>query len=181
MYISIDKKRRFLSYVLQHYTFKKHECTRLLHHLWVQPGILQRIHFVHGATDTSIGIALRATPKNSNSKGSGNEFRFSYHGLKSTNFNSFSTFLRDSNHEPIFLSIEYPGAFVCPHYARVEDTKQLECFIYYNRYKREAEQLLNHLHQVYELERLKNEIDLCLDNRDKNTFYSLTNKFNAKK
>ncbi|MCA0970357.1 ReoY family proteolytic degradation factor [Halobacillus litoralis] len=172
--ISVDEKKDFVRWFLNHFQLKKRESVWILNYLMNHESLLSSVHFVNEVKFCPRGMEISAQGV------SDPPFRF-YKGQVMTNDaeKSFHD-LRMNKDEPVYIQMNFEKAQQCSKYALVlEENPYLPKDYYLNdRDKSEANRLLSHSLLQHRLKQTETEIDLALVRGDRETFNDLCQALN---
>ncbi|GAB3066107.1 ReoY family proteolytic degradation factor [Virgibacillus ainsalahensis] len=172
--ISVQDKKRFIQWFLNHYQLKKRESVWILNYLVNHQEILDKVHFVREVKFCSRGIMMsthcsKETP-----------FRFYKSHLVTTDAEKSFHDIRLNAQEPLYLQLNFKNANQSSFYVSVLEENP---FIPDNYYITEKDQLVAERlleDSLFEFKRnsLMREIDKSLDEMDQKRFLKLVNQLN---
>ncbi|MFC7060444.1 ReoY family proteolytic degradation factor [Halobacillus seohaensis] len=167
--ISVNEKKEFVRWFLNHYQLKKRESVWILNYLMNHESLLTYVCFVEDVKLCPRGMEITAQGVKDP------PFRF-YKGQVMTNDaeKSFHD-LRMNQEEPIYIQMNFENAHQCSMYALVlEENPYLPKDHYKNENDREeAEQLLSSSLLLYKKQQLEKRIDQSLQEGDQSEFNHL--------
>ncbi|WP_226579317.1 ReoY family proteolytic degradation factor [Halobacillus litoralis] len=170
--ISVNEKKDFVRWFLNHFQLKKRESVWILNYLMNHESLLSSVHFVHEVKFCPRGMEISAQGV------SDPPFRF-YKGQVMTNDaeKSFHD-LRMNQGEPVYIQMNFENAQQCSKYALVlEENPYLPKDYYLNdRDKNEAERLLSISLLQHRQKQIEERIDEALINGEREEFKDLCGK-----
>ncbi|MCP3025866.1 ReoY family proteolytic degradation factor [Halobacillus sp. A5] len=167
--ISVNEKKEFVRWFLNHYQLKKRESVWILNYLMNHESLLSSVCFVEDVKLCPRGMEITAQGVKDP------PFRF-YKGQVMTNDaeKSFHD-LRMNQEEPIYIQMNFENAHQCSMYALVlEENPYLPKDHYVNENDREeVEQLLSISLLVFKKTQLESQIDQSLQSGDQTLFKEL--------
>ncbi|MFZ0368937.1 MAG: ReoY family proteolytic degradation factor [Halobacillus sp.] len=175
--ISVDEKKDFVRWFLNHYQLKKRESVWILNYLMNHESLLSSVHFVQEVKFCPRGMEISAQGV------SDPPFRF-YKGQVMTNDaeKSFHD-LRMNQDEPVYIQMNFDNAQQSSKYALVlEENPYLPKDYYLNeRDKNEAERLLSLSLLKHRQKELEGKIDTALIDGERDKFKELCNELSSLK
>ncbi|WP_101844082.1 ReoY family proteolytic degradation factor [Halobacillus sp. Marseille-P3879] len=172
--ISVNEKKEFVRWFLNHYQLKKRESVWILNYLMNHESLLSSVCFVEDVKLCPRGMEITAQGVKDP------PFRF-YKGQVMTNDaeKSFHD-LRMNQDEPIYIQMNFENAHQCSMYALVlEENPYLPKDHYVNENDREeAEQLLSISLLAFKKQQLEQKIDEVLQSGDQDQFKQLAEELN---
>ncbi|AEO93822.1 gp577 [Bacillus phage G] len=169
--ISISDKKVFIRWVLKNYQLKRRECVWILNYLLSNDELLQKIRFVDdGASYCSRGIVMSAVDS------TGTPFRYYKDNIMTADAEkAFHDMRLDAKETYIQLNTG-EKALSKQYLAVLEENPHMPEIIQINEEERsEVESLLSNSLIDFQKNQLLDQIDITLDNGDKEKFYELTN------
>ncbi|MFD1171715.1 ReoY family proteolytic degradation factor [Oceanobacillus picturae] len=170
--ISIQDKKGFLQWFLNHYQLKKRESVWILNYLVNHDEILANVHFVREAKFCPRGIIMTShcseeTP-----------FRFYKNQLVTTDAEKSFHDIRLNHNEPLYLQLNFKKSYQNAAYVAVLEENPYIPDEYFITEKDQqiAEDLLERSIYTFKRSYLTQEIDLALDKMDQERFLDLSNE-----
>ncbi|AVQ99225.1 ReoY family proteolytic degradation factor [Oceanobacillus sp. M65] len=170
--ISIQDKKGFLQWFLNHYQLKKRESVWILNYLVNHDEILANVHFVREAKFCPRGIIMTShcseeTP-----------FRFYKNQLVTTDAEKSFHDIRLNHNEPLYLQLNFKKSYQNAAYVAVLEENPYIPDEYFITEKDQqiAEDLLERSIYTFKRSYLTQEIDLALDKMDQQRFLDLSNE-----
>lgn len=170
--ISIQDKKGFLQWFLNHYQLKKRESVWILNYLVNHDEILANVHFVREAKFCPRGIIMTShcseeTP-----------FRFYKNQLVTTDAEKSFHDIRLNHTEPLYLQLNFKKSYQNAAYVAVLEENPYIPDEYFITEKDQqiAEDLLERSIYTFKRSYLTQEIDLALDKMDQQRFLDLSNE-----
>lgn len=168
--ISVQDKKSFIQWFLNHYQLKKRESVWILNYLVNHKDILVHVHFVRDAKFCPRGIIMTSHCSNEA------PFRFYKNQLVTTDAEKSFHDIRLNQHEPLYLQLNFNNSnqnstyvgvlednpFTPDEYTITKDDKEL------------AAHVLNKILYDYKKNKLLQEIDHALDEINQKKFMKLT-------
>lgn len=167
--ISVDEKKDFVRWFLNHFQLKKRESVWILNYLMNHESLLSSVHFVQEVKFCPRGMEISAQGV------SDHPFRF-YKGQVMTNDaeKSFHD-LRMNQGEPVYIQMNFENVQQCSKYALVlEENPYLPKDYYLNdRDKNDADRLLKISLLQHRRKQIEDQIDESLINGERTVFVEL--------
>ena len=168
--ITSTEKKEFLHWFLSQYQLKKRESVWILNYLLGQDLLMRKLHFVEMVQYCPRGLYMSTHCSEDAS------FRFYKQNIMTTDPEKDLHDLRMNREEQIYVQLNFRDSFQCADYLAVlEDNPYIPAHLLRNEHDGiQAEEFLKRLSISFERERLKKEIDLALDQNNKEKFQRLT-------
>ncbi|MFD2630678.1 ReoY family proteolytic degradation factor [Oceanobacillus kapialis] len=170
--ISIQDKKGFLQWFLNHYQLKKRESVWILNYLVNHDEILANVHFVREAKFCPRGIIMTShcseeTP-----------FRFYKNQLVTTDAEKSFHDIRLNHNEPLYLQLNFKKSYQNAAYVAVLEENPYIPDEYFITEKDQqlAEELLERSIYTFKRNYLIKEIDIALDKMDQERFLTLSDE-----
>ncbi|MBD1381692.1 ReoY family proteolytic degradation factor [Metabacillus arenae] len=168
--VSVNEKKDFIRWFLNHYQLKRRECVWILNYLMSHDSLMERVHFVEQAQYCPRGIVMSThcveeVP-----------FRFYKENVMTTDAEKSFHDIRLNKDEELFIQLNFRSVYQSPEYAAVlEGNPFMPKHLNINEKDRVvAEKILEHSIQTFQKEKLMTLIDKALDEQDKEAFQTLT-------
>ncbi|MBM7598367.1 uncharacterized protein YpiB (UPF0302 family) [Virgibacillus halotolerans] len=168
--VSVQDKKAFIQWFLNHYQLKKRESVWILNYLVNHHDLLVNVHFVRDAKFCPRGIVMTSHCSNEA------PFRFYKNHLVTTDAEKSFHDIRLNQQEPLYLQLNFDKSYQNASYVAVLEQNPFipeEYFITKDD-KVVAENLLNQTLYNYKKNILMREINRSLDNMDQGKFMDLT-------
>ena len=172
--VSVDEKKEFIRWFLNHYQLKRRECVWILNYLMSHDQLMRNVHFVEGAKYCPKGMVMSThcvedVP-----------FRFYKSNIMTTDAEKSFHDIRLNKDEDIYIQLNFKTAYSSYQYAAVlEENPFLPKNLPGNEQDQHiAETILNFSLSKFEEERLTQLIDEAIDNRDIDLFNQLSSQLN---
>lgn len=167
--ISIEHKRDFIQWFLEHYTLKRQEANWLLNFLLKDDDLLNRISFVNDAKYCPRAIIISSHCSDEV------PFLFYKQHIITTDIDKFFHDIRLNDDEFTYVQLNFEHAKQNPYYVGIleENPYTPICTSHQIEDERMSTRLLDGLIQNHQLKRLQNEIDEALDRKDEVQFNKL--------
>jgi len=168
--ISVQDKKSFIQWFLNHYQLKKRESVWILNYLVNHNEILTNVHFVRDAKFCPRGIIITAHCSDDV------PFRFYKKQLVTTDAEKSFHDIRLNQDEPLYIQLNFNNAKQNANYVAVleENPFTPEDYFITKKDKLIVKQLLDKSLFDYQRESLKLEIDHALDDMDQTAFFELS-------
>lgn len=167
--VSVNEKKEFIRWFLNHYQLKRRECVWILNYLMSHDSLMEKVHFVEQAEFCPRGIIMSThcveeVP-----------FRFYKENIMTTDAEKSFHDIRLNKQQDLFIQLNFRSAYRSPEYAAVLETNpHIPKDLYENEKDKDlAEKVLEHSIATFQKERLMKEIDEALDRHDQETFNKL--------
>ncbi len=172
--VSVDEKKEFIRWFLNHYQLKRRECVWILNYLMSHDQLMTNVHFVEGAKYCPKGMVMSThcvedVP-----------FRFYKSNIMTTDAEKSFHDIRLNKDEDIYIQLNFKTAYSSYQYAAVlEENPFLPKNLPGNEQDQYiAENILKMSLSRFEEERLTQLIDEAIDNRDIERFKKLSSQLN---
>lgn len=171
--ISVEEKRMFLDWFLDHYELQKKECAWLLTYLKSDDKLLEKVRFVDEFIPNCRSIFMSTTCTQDIS------FKFNKKTFMTTDVERAFHDIRLHPEELIYLKLSFNKAESSPEYAAVREVSPMEKYNTTSNswYSLLAEMVLDEAIEKYQKEKLYKQIDLCLERNDKESFLLLSKRW----
>ncbi|HLR40881.1 MAG TPA: ReoY family proteolytic degradation factor [Virgibacillus sp.] len=168
--ISVQDKKSFIQWFLNHYQLKKRESVWILNYLVNHNEILANVHFVQDAKFCPRGIIITAHCSDDV------PFRFYKKQLVTTDAEKSFHDIRLNQDDPLYIQLNFNNARQNANYVAVleENPFTPEDYFITKKDKLIVEQLLDKTLFDYQRELLKLKIDHALDEMDQTAFFELS-------
>lgn len=168
--VSIEDKKNFLTWVLNHLKFKRRESVWILHYLLGHKSVLENVHFVNGAKFCPRGLIMSTTCSDHI------PFRYYKSHIVTTDPEKAFHDIRLNCDQKLYLELNFKQAYQNTQYVSVIEENPFipEDFFLSVEDKQNANQLLNQSVYRFQKTQLKAEIDAALDCGDKRKFLELS-------
>ncbi|MGM9928158.1 MAG: ReoY family proteolytic degradation factor [Bacillus sp. (in: firmicutes)] len=168
--VSVNEKKEFIRWFLNHYQLKRRECVWILNYLMSHDQLMKQVHFVEDAQYCPRGLVMSThcveeVP-----------FKFYKSNVMTTDAEKSFHDIRLNREEEIYISLHFRSAYSSHHYAAVLEKNP---FVPTNgsnneRDKIVAERVIEQSIQTYQRNKLLEQIDQALDQKDYVAFEQLT-------
>lgn len=168
--VSVNEKKEFIRWFLNHYQLKRRECVWILNYLMSHDSLMEKVHFVEQAEFCPRGIIMSTHCVDEV------PFRFYKENIMTTDAEKSFHDIRLNRDEDIYIQLNFKSSFQNANYVAVlEENPYLPKHIEVNEKDRLlAERFLEESVFSFRRERLLKQIDEALDNQDKEAFCKLT-------
>jgi uncharacterized protein YpiB (UPF0302 family) len=172
--VSVNEKKDFIRWFLNHYQLKRRECVWILNYLMSHDQLMERVHFVEQAQYCPRGLVMSTHCVDKV------PFRFYKENVMTTDAEKSFHDIRLNRDEEIYIQLNFHAANQAHQYAAVlEENPFMPKHMQVNEKDRLiAEQFLNSSIERFHREKLRSMIDAALDNQDKDAFKLLTEQLN---
>ncbi|GLF91419.1 UPF0302 protein YpiB [Bacillus safensis] len=167
--VSVNEKKEFIRWFLNHYQLKRRECVWILNYLMSHDSLMEKVHFVEQAEFCPRGIIMSTHCVDEV------PFRFYKENIMTTDAEKSFHDIRLNKQQDLFIQLNFRSAYRSPEYAAVLETNpHIPKDLYENEKDKDlAEKVLEHSIAIFQKERLMKEIDEALDRHDQETFNKL--------
>ncbi|PRR92971.1 MULTISPECIES: ReoY family proteolytic degradation factor [unclassified Bacillus (in: firmicutes)] len=167
--VSVNEKKEFIRWFLNHYQLKRRECVWILNYLMSHDSLMEKVHFVEQAEFCPRGIIMSTHCVDEV------PFRFYKENIMTTDAEKSFHDIRLNKQQDLFIQLNFRSAYRSPEYAAVLETNpHIPKDLYENEKDKDlAKKVLEHSIATFQKERLMKEIDEALDRHDQETFNKL--------
>lgn len=168
--VSVNEKKDFIRWFLNHYQLKRRECVWILNYLMSHDQLMEKVHFVEQAQYCPRGIVMSTHCVDEV------PFRFYKENVMTTDAEKSFHDIRLNREEDIYIQLNFRASFQAPQFAAVlEENPYMPKNIQISEKDRQlAEQFLRSSIEKFQKEKLLKLIDEALDRNDEKTFKKLT-------
>ncbi len=168
--VSVNEKKDFIRWFLNHYQLKRRECVWILNYLMSHDQLMERVHFVENAQFCPRGLVMSThcideVP-----------FRFYKENIMTTDAEKSFHDIRLNREEEIYIQLNFNASNKAPQFAAVlEENPYMPKRLQISEKDRViAEKFLTDSIYKFQKDKLVRQIDDALDRQDKEAFDSLT-------
>jgi uncharacterized protein YpiB (UPF0302 family) len=172
--VSVNEKKDFIRWFLNHYQLKRRECVWILNYLMSHDQLMEKVHFVDQAQYCPRGLVMSThcidkVP-----------FRFYKENVMTTDAEKSFHDIRLNRDEEIYIQLNFNASNQAHQYVAVlEENPYMPKHLQINENDREvAEQFLKASIERFKHEKLLSQIDEALDKQDRSAFLILTKQLN---
>lgn len=172
--ISVNEKKEFIRWFLNHYQLKRRECVWILNYLMSHDQLMEKVHFVEHAEFCPRGIIMSTQCVDDV------PFRFYKDSILTTDAEKSFHDIRLNRDQEIYIQLNFKAVYKSHHYALVlENNPYMPEHLEISDKDRElAEQFLQTSIKNFQLEQIREKIDKALDRKDKEEFIMLSEQLN---
>ncbi|WP_033828553.1 ReoY family proteolytic degradation factor [Bacillus andreraoultii] len=172
--ISVNEKKEFIRWFLNHYQLKRRECVWILNYLMSHDQLMEKVHFVDHADYCPRGIVMSTQCVDDV------PFRFYKDSVMTTDAEKSFHDIRLNRDQDIYIQLNFKSVHKSHQYALVlENNPYMPEHLQITDKDRElAELFLKNTIKNFQLEQLREKIDQALDKKDKDLFIELSEQFN---
>ncbi|ASV69203.1 ReoY family proteolytic degradation factor [Cytobacillus sp. FSL W7-1323] len=172
--VSVNEKKDFIRWFLNHYQLKRRECVWILNYLMSHDQLMEKVHFVEQAQYCPRGLIMSTHCVDEA------PFRFYKENVMTTDAEKSFHDIRLNREEDIFIQLNFHAANKAHQYAAVleENPFMPKTLRISEKDRMIAERFLTESLARFQKEKLLKEIDEALDKQDKERFIQLTTKLN---
>lgn len=172
--ISVNEKKEFIRWFLNHYQLKRRECVWILNYLMSHDQLMEKVHFVDHADYCPRGIVMSTQCVDDV------PFRFYKDSVMTTDAEKSFHDIRLNRDQDIYIQLNFKSVHKSHQYALVlENNPYMPEHLQITDKDREiAELFLKNTIKNFQLEQLREKIDQALDRKDKELFIELSTQFN---
>jgi uncharacterized protein YpiB (UPF0302 family) len=170
--VSVNEKKDFIRWFLNHYQLKRRECVWILNYLMSHDQLMEKVHFVEQAQYCPRGLVMSThcveeVP-----------FRFYKENVMTTDAEKSFHDIRLNRDEEIFIQLNFHASNQAHQYAAVlEENPYMPKSLQINEKDQAfAEKFLSESIQQFQRDKLLQLIDEALDRQDKKAFHQLTDQ-----
>ena len=168
--VSVNEKKEFIRWFLNHYQLKRRECVWILNYLLSQDQLMEKVHFVDHVEYCPRGMVMSTVCVDDV------PFRFYKGSLMTTDAEKSFHDIRLNRDEAIYIQLNFKDRHKSYQYAAVLETNPyMPDIVQISDEDRElANRFLKHSQIAFQIEILKRKIDHALDHDDREAFMQLT-------
>ncbi len=172
--VSVNEKKDFIRWFLNHYQLKRRECVWILNYLMSHDQLMEKVHFVEQAQYCPRGIIMSAHCVDEV------PFRFYKENVMTTDAEKSFHDIRLNRDEDIYIQLNFRAAYKAPQFAAVlEENPFMPMNLQISdKEKQMAEEFLLNSIERFQKDKLLKQIDEALDHKDQETFIRLTAQLN---
>jgi len=172
--VSVNEKKEFIRWFLNHYQLKRRECVWILNYLMSHDQLMEKVHFVEYAEYCPRGIVMSTQCVDDV------PFRFYKDSVMTTDAEKSFHDIRLNRDQDIYIQLKFKQVHQSYQYVAVlEVNPYMPDIIQISEQERElAEKFLETSIKNFHIEKLRKAIDTALDNRDEKQFFILTEQLN---
>jgi uncharacterized protein YpiB (UPF0302 family) len=170
--VSVNEKKDFIRWFLNHYQLKRRECVWILNYLMSHDQLMEKVHFVEQAQYCPRGLVMSTHCVDEV------PFRFYKENVMTTDAEKSFHDIRLNREEDIFIQLNFHASYQAPQYAIVlEENPYMPKNLHISEKDRLiAERFLTTSIEKFQKEKLISLIDEALDRHDKEAFNKLTDQ-----
>ncbi|UZH06823.1 ReoY family proteolytic degradation factor [Heyndrickxia coagulans] len=168
--VSINEKKEFIRWFLNHYQLKRRESVWILNYLMGHDELMEKVHFVEEAHLCPRGIIMSTHCVDNV------PFRFYKDNIMTTDAEKSFHDIRLNREEDIYIQLNFKKSQLSYQYAAVlEENPYMPKDLHINETDRQmAEKLLEKSMKDFKRNKLREEIDKALDEKDYSRFVELS-------
>lgn len=172
--VTVNEKKDFIRWFLNHYQLKRRECVWILNYLMSHDQLMEKVHFVENAQYCPRGMVMATHCVDKV------PFRFYTENVMTTDAEKSFHNIRLNRDEEIYIELNFHNKQQSHQYVAVlEDHEYMPKHLQADSEDRKiAEQFLENSLKDFNRKKLMLQIDEALDNNDKETFMKLTEQLN---
>ncbi|PLR99736.1 ReoY family proteolytic degradation factor [Bacillus sp. T33-2] len=170
--VSVNEKKDFIRWFLNHYQLKRRECVWILNYLMSHDQLMERVHFVDNAQYCPRGLVMSTHCVDEV------PFRFYKENVMTTDAEKSFHDIRLNRDEEIYIQLNFHASNKAHQFAAVleENPYMPRNLQISDKDRLIAERFLAESIQRFQKEKLLQLIDEALDKQDEKAFKSLTNQ-----
>jgi len=170
--VSVNEKKDFIRWFLNHYQLKRRECVWILNYLMSHDQLMEKVHFVENAEKCPRGLIMSTHCVDEV------PFRFYKENVMTTDAEKSFHDIRLNRDEDIYIQLNFYASNQSHQYAavQVDNPFMAKKIQISEKDKMIAEQFLVNSIEKFQKDRLKQLIDEALDSGDRELFQTLTEK-----
>jgi uncharacterized protein YpiB (UPF0302 family) len=175
--VSVNEKKDFIRWFLNHYQLKRRECVWILNYLMSHDQLMKKVHFVENAQYCPRGLIMSTHCVDEV------PFRFYKSNIMTTDAEKSFHDIRLNRDEDIYIQLNFKSSYSSYQYAAVLEHNPFMPKSTASNEKDQllAEQFLERSILYFQRDRLLKEIDEALDKHDEQAFKDLTEQLNQLK
>jgi uncharacterized protein YpiB (UPF0302 family) len=168
--VSVNEKKDFIRWFLNHYQLKRRECVWILNYLMSHDQLMEKVHFVEQAQFCPRGLVMSTHCVDEV------PFRFYKENVMTTDAEKSFHDIRLNRDEEIYIQLNFHASNKAPQYAAVlEENPYMPKKLQITEKDRLiAERFLMESIQRFQEEKLLQQIDQALDEQNEEAFHQLT-------
>lgn len=172
--VTVNEKKDFIRWFLNHYQMKRRECVWILNYLISHNQLMEKVHFVEDAQHCPRGL-LMSTHCVDNVP-----FRFYTENVMTTDAEKAFHSIRLNRDEEIYIQLNFHNKQLSHQYVGIiEDNPYLPKHLLVNKEDQSiVDKILEDSLKDFNRKKLMIAIDEALDNNDKESFMKLTDELN---
>ncbi|WP_019242015.1 MULTISPECIES: ReoY family proteolytic degradation factor [Bacillus] len=172
--VTVNEKKEFIRWFLNHYQLKRRECVWILNYLMSHDQLMKKVHFVEDAQFCPRGLVMATHCVDEP------PFKFYKSNIMTTDAEKSFHDIRLNREEDIFITLHFRSAYSSYQYAAVLEKNPFVPINGVNNEKDKiiAEQVLEESLSSFQRAKLLKQIDDALDRHDYEAFLSLTEALN---
>ncbi|WP_017755568.1 ReoY family proteolytic degradation factor [Calidifontibacillus oryziterrae] len=172
--VSVNEKKEFVRWFLNHYQLKRRECVWILNYLMSHDQLLENVHFVEQAEYCPRGIIMSTHCVDDV------PFRFYKENVMTTDAEKSFHDIRLNRDQDIYIQLNFRSAFSCAQYVAVlEENHFIPKHLQFNEQDQQlAQRFLEETIISFQKEKLQTEIDKAIDMQDIEEFMRLSEQLN---
>ncbi|TRM12566.1 YpiB family protein [Lentibacillus cibarius] len=173
--VSVQDKKSFIQWFLNHYQLKKRESVWILNYIINHKNLLKNIHFVREAKYCPRGLIMTSHCSEEV------PFRFYKKQLVTTDAEKSFHDIRMNQNEPLYIQLNFNKSHQNSYYAAVlvENPFIPDDYFITQQDRDAAKKILDLTVHEYQRTALKRKIDCALDEGDRQTFFELVEQLNG--
>ncbi|WP_044749085.1 ReoY family proteolytic degradation factor [Bacillus alveayuensis] len=170
--VSVNEKKDFIRWFLNHYQLKRRECVWILNYLMSHDSLMEKVHFVEHAQYCPRGIIMSTHCVDEA------PFKFYKKNVMTTDAEKSFHDIRLNKDEDLYIQLNFRLAYNSPEYAAVLEENPFvpRNFSVNKKDRLIAEKILEESIRSFQMEKLLQQIDDALDRHDKEAFKRLTDQ-----
>lgn len=175
--VSVNEKKDFIRWFLNHYQLKRRECVWILNYLMSHDQLMKKVHFVESAQYCPRGLIMSTHCVDEV------PFRFYKSNIMTTDAEKSFHDIRLNRDEEIYIQLNFKSCYSSYQYATVleENPYMPKSMISNEKDQLLAQEFLEQSILAFQRTHLLQKIDEALDQHDEQSFRILTEKLNSLK
>ncbi|WP_062356363.1 ReoY family proteolytic degradation factor [Bacillus kwashiorkori] len=173
--VSVNEKKEFIRWFLNNYQLKRRECVWILNYLMSHDQLMEKVHFVEQAKFCPRGLVMSTQCVDDA------PFRFYKNKVMTTDAEKSFHDIRLNRNEDIYIQLNFHAGNKSFRYLSVleENPYMPELYQISEKDKQLAKEFLDYSLIHFQVQRLKEQIDQALDDKNHALFIQLTNELNS--
>ncbi|MBM7645280.1 uncharacterized protein YpiB (UPF0302 family) [Scopulibacillus daqui] len=170
--VSVNEKRLFLKWFLNHHQLKRRECVWLLNYVISDDHLMSLFKFVDNVSGCPRSMVISEKSVKNIS------FEYRKHHVKTDDPEKAFHDIRLNQEETIYVQINFSSPYSYPEYVAVLEDNPYHQPDLHDKYGEIADKVITHVETTFKKENIYREINKALDDGDRERFYKLTKQLN---
>lgn len=171
--VTVNEKKDFIRYYLNHYQLKRRECVWILNYFMSHDSMIEKLHFVDDVSGLDRAVIMSSHCVDEV------PFRFYKGNVMVTDAEKAFHDIRLHRDEDLYVQLNTLNLNKLPEYAAVLEDNPKQAKRSYDKDVKAAEQFLNKMTSDFVINSVKAKIDRALDERNKEDFMKYSAELNS--